>query len=53
MQNAYVFGTAEGLTSFDTLLEDDGSLFATDPLTDPHDIALIPYSSGTTGLLKG
>ncbi|EDV28567.1 putative 4-coumarate--CoA ligase 3 [Trichoplax sp. H2] len=52
-KEAYVFGEVEGLTPFKKLLEDDGSLFATDPSADPDDVVLIPYSSGTTGLPKG
>ena len=36
------------------LLQDDGSLFPSDvEINAKEDVALIPYSSGTTGLPKG
>ncbi|RDD41526.1 4-coumarate--CoA ligase [Trichoplax sp. H2] len=53
LKNAYVFGNAEGLTSFSTFFEDDGTLFLPDLSIHPDDVAFIPFSSGTTGLPKG
>ena len=39
--------------SFQTLLKDSGSLFEVEPVNCKEDIAVLPYSSGTTGLPKG
>ena len=42
----------DGLVSYQSLTEDSGSLF--DPVSpDLNDTAVLPYSSGTTGLPKG
>merc|ERR1719232_598173 len=41
-----------GDTAFHNLLADKGDL-VTDGLTKPEDIAVLPYSSGTTGVPKG
>ncbi len=49
-----MFGSAEGCRPFASLLSDDGAAF-------PHnmdfnamdDLAVLPFSSGTTGLPKG
>ena len=38
--------------SFETLLKDSGSLFEVEPVNCKEEIAVLPYSSGTTGLPK-
>lgn len=52
IEEIFVFGEAEGATSFRILLESDGSVpvVATNP---KEDLIVLPYSSGTTGLPKG
>ncbi len=51
-EEVYVFGEAEGARSFDELLGDPGA--APEAEIDPQaDLAVLPYSSGTTGLPKG
>lgn len=48
----FVFGEAPNALSFSSLLQSDGRLPALQ--IDPHeDLAVLPYSSGTTGLPKG
>src|SRR5215216_2109853 len=52
IEELFVFGTAPGATSFDTLLIDNGR--AEQVKIDPReDLIALPYSSGTTGLPKG
>ena len=52
IEELFVFGTAPGATSFDSLLVDNGR--AEQTTIDPHkDLIALPYSSGTTGLPKG
>ncbi|XP_078673796.1 uncharacterized protein LOC144912421 [Branchiostoma floridae x Branchiostoma belcheri] len=54
LKDIYVFGEADGCTPFSTLLRDDGSAFPADVQVNPReDVAVLPYSSGTTGLPKG
>ena len=48
-----MFGEAEGCKPFASLLQDDGSAFPMDLVINDDDVALLPYSSGTTGLPKG
>jgi acyl-CoA synthetase (AMP-forming)/AMP-acid ligase II len=52
VREIFVFGEAEGATPFGSLLQSGGQLpeVQIDPITD---VAIIPYSSGTTGLPKG
>jgi len=52
VEELFVFGSAPGATSFDTLLVDNGRAeqVAIDPM---KDLIALPYSSGTTGLPKG
>ncbi|HXI25028.1 MAG TPA: AMP-binding protein, partial [Pyrinomonadaceae bacterium] len=52
VEELFVFGKAEGATSFDSLLDGDGDVprVAIDPA---NDLVALPYSSGTTGLPKG
>src|SRR3989440_1455139 len=52
IEELFVFGEAEGVTSFDSLLESDGDVppVAINPR---EDLIALPYSSGTTGLPKG
>ncbi len=51
LEELYVFGEADGATSFAALLE--GGAVAPDASIDPEDLVVLPYSSGTTGLPKG
>jgi acyl-CoA synthetase (AMP-forming)/AMP-acid ligase II len=52
IEEVFVFGSAPGATSFDTLLIDNGRAeqVEIDPM---EDLVALPYSSGTTGLPKG
>lgn len=43
----------DNATSLNTLLDDSGSLFQDTVINVKKDIAVLPYSSGTTGLPKG
>ncbi|HJP94302.1 MAG TPA: 4-coumarate--CoA ligase family protein [Pyrinomonadaceae bacterium] len=52
IEELFVFGSAPGATSFDSLLIDNGRAEQVD--VDPEeDLVVLPYSSGTTGLPKG
>ncbi len=52
IEEIFVFGDAEGATSFAELLAGDGKL--PDVKINPkEDLIVLPYSSGTTGLSKG
>jgi acyl-CoA synthetase (AMP-forming)/AMP-acid ligase II len=51
VRETFVFGEADRATPFSSLLEADHHAPAVD--VDPDDLALLPYSSGTTGLPKG
>lgn len=46
-----VFGTAEGATPFAALVQDAGPAPRVD--ISPDDLAVLPYSSGTSGIAKG
>jgi acyl-CoA synthetase (AMP-forming)/AMP-acid ligase II len=48
----WVFGEAEGATPFSTLLENEGEPPVVE-INPREDLAVLPYSSGTTGLPKG
>ncbi len=52
IEEIFVFGEAEGATPFASLLQSDGSLPAVE-IDVANDVVVLPYSSGTTGLLKG
>lgn len=50
----FAFGNEPRCISFSDLLADDGSLFPSDVKFDPRtQVAMLPYSSGTTGMPKG
>lgn len=52
IEELFVFGVAEGATSFASLIERDGAVPEVE--IDPRkDLVALPYSSGTTGLPKG
>jgi acyl-CoA synthetase (AMP-forming)/AMP-acid ligase II len=52
VDDVFVLGEADGATPFDELLGDPAN--APSPAIDPQaDLAVLPYSSGTTGLPKG
>lgn len=52
VREVFVFGDADGATSFATLVESEGPVPETE--IDPReDIVALPYSSGTTGVAKG
>jgi 4-coumarate--CoA ligase len=49
-----VIGDESGCVPFSALLSDDGSMYPSEVKFDPRtQIALLPYSSGTTGMPKG
>lgn len=52
VREVFVFGEADGVRSFDVLLADDGP-WPQVAIAPREDVALLPYSSGTTGLPKG
>ena len=52
-QEIFVLGEAEGCVSFDSLLSDDGSAFREADFDPCDQMAILPYSSGTTGRSKG
>jgi len=45
--------TVRGAIKYSTLLADDGSWYPTVEIDARRDVAVIPFSSGTTGLPKG
>jgi acyl-CoA synthetase (AMP-forming)/AMP-acid ligase II len=51
IEEVFVFGAAEGATPFAALRQEHGP--ADEVAVSPDDYALLPYSSGTTGLPKG
>ena len=54
LQTTIVSGTHPGCLPLAELMADDGSLFPDDLVFNPReDVAVIPYSSGTTGFPKG
>jgi acyl-CoA synthetase (AMP-forming)/AMP-acid ligase II len=52
VQEVFVFGESEGATPFATLLQNDGQMPEVN-INAREDLAILPYSSGTTGLPKG
>ena len=54
LNEVFVVGEAEGCRPLSSLLQDDGKSFPTDVRINPkEDVAVLPYSSGTTGRPKG
>ncbi|XP_046575667.1 4-coumarate--CoA ligase 5-like [Haliotis rubra] len=50
IKDLFVLGDAEGVTSFSTLLEDDGRMFRDDIVINPdNDVMGLFYTGGTTG----
>src|SRR5215468_1815022 len=49
----FVFGLAEGATSFDSLLAETNQPLPDVEINPREDLVALPYSSGTTGLPKG
>ena len=52
IEELFVFGKADGATSFASLIAHEGDLPAVE-IKPREDLAALPYSSGTTGLPKG
>jgi acyl-CoA synthetase (AMP-forming)/AMP-acid ligase II len=52
VQEVFVFGEAQEATPFDSLLQSAGSVPEVS-INPREDIAVLPYSSGTTGMAKG
>jgi acyl-CoA synthetase (AMP-forming)/AMP-acid ligase II len=54
IKQVFVYGDEPGCVPFATLLADDGTKFPQNVTFNPRtQVALLPYSSGTTGLPKG
>jgi acyl-CoA synthetase (AMP-forming)/AMP-acid ligase II len=53
IEEIFVFGTAEGATSFDSLLAENKEPLPNVTINPREDLVALPYSSGTTGLPKG
>lgn len=52
-ENVFVVGEVDGCESVSVLLKDDGSSFPAVSINPRDDLAVIPFSSGTTGHPKG
>jgi acyl-CoA synthetase (AMP-forming)/AMP-acid ligase II len=52
VEELFVFGKAEGATTFASLIESEGPLPVVE-INPSEDLVVLPYSSGTTGLPKG
>ena len=53
IEEIFVFGSAEGATSFDSLLVENKEPLPEVTINPREDLVALPYSSGTTGLPKG
>ncbi|HEX8472581.1 MAG TPA: 4-coumarate--CoA ligase family protein [Pyrinomonadaceae bacterium] len=53
VRELFVFGEAEGATSFSELLETDGTEAPAVEINPRQDLVALPFSSGTTGMAKG
>src|SRR5688572_17477604 len=53
IQKLFVIGEAEGAVSFESLLSNAGPAQPSSPIVSMEEVAVLPYSSGTTGFPKG
>lgn len=53
IDKVFVVGNTEGCQSVSVLFEDDGSMYDTVEIRPKEDVAVMPFSSGTTGFPKG
>lgn len=53
IQKIFVIGETEGAVSFESLISNASQAQAPTPIASMEDLAVLPYSSGTTGLPKG
>ncbi len=52
-QEIFILGEAEGCVPFASLLSDDGTTFREAQFDPRQQMAILPFSSGTTGRSKG
>lgn len=53
IKHCFIHGQAYGFTSIEDILENDKIQILPPVSVDPHDVAAVPFSSGTTGVAKG